>query len=68
MVYIDRFRHPDIEKTYCECVNCGRDIYYGEDYYEVNLGNAIESVHKDCFEELAKDALQVIERIAGDEY
>jgi hypothetical protein len=53
----------DDEKVFCECEQCGGEIYEGEEYLEVDDCN----IHHECFDDFAWKLLQPRFRTAGEE-
>jgi hypothetical protein len=55
---MDRFRgEEEKEVLYC-CDYCGREIYVGNEYYQIPYDHCNDYVHILCFEDYAYEKLQ----------
>lgn len=57
------FYSPDESEPIFYCTNCKKEIYYGDNYYETDLGDICE----DCFDEIQINEKRECERIAGED-
>ena len=53
----------DDEKIFCECAECGGEIYVGEEVFEIDF----EYIHEDCLDDYARRVLEPRRTIAGDD-
>ena len=54
---MDRFKEPDVEKTYGTCSNCDCELYEGEVIYELD---GVKLCSKDCVVEHVHAAEKVL--------